>query len=102
MKKIWEYVKTHTKKSQLNQTRHVDRHKTFASDYQVRDQIWLFIKNIQINWSFRKLDHKMIKSFKILKKHESSCKLNLSNEMNIHSVFHTSLLRKDFEDLLSK
>ncbi len=44
----------------------------------------------------------MLKSFKILKKHESSYKLDLSNEMNIHSIFYTLLLRKDFEDFLSE
>jgi TATA-box binding protein (TBP) (component of TFIID and TFIIIB) len=102
MKKLWEFVKTHMKKSQVNQARHVDKHRTSASDYEMKDQIWLFIKNIQIDRSFRKLDHKMLRSFKILKKHESSYKLDLSNKMNIHSVFHTSLLRKNLEDSLSK
>jgi hypothetical protein len=101
--KKYENSSRHTwEKSQLNQTRHVDKHRTSASNYQVKNQIWLFIKNIQIDRSFRKLDHKMLKSFKILKKHESSYKLELSNEMNIHSVFHTSLLRKNLEDFLSK
>jgi hypothetical protein len=42
----------------------------------------------------------MLKSFKILKKRESFYKLDLSNEMNIHSVFHTSLLRKNLENSL--
>jgi hypothetical protein len=44
----------------------------------------------------------MLESFKILKKRESSYKLDLSDDMNLHSVFHTSLLRKNFEDFLSK
>ncbi len=102
MKKIWKFVKTHMKKSQLNQVKHVDKHRTSASNYQMKDQIWLFAKNIQIDRSFRKLDHKMLKSFKILKKHESFYKLDLSNEMSIHSIFHTSLLRKNLEDSLSE
>jgi hypothetical protein len=42
----------------------------------------------------------MLKSYKILKKKESSYKLNLFDEMNIHSVFHTFLLRKDLENSL--
>jgi hypothetical protein len=102
IKKIWEFVKTRMKKSQLNQTRHVDKHKTSASNYQVRNQIWLFIKNIQIDRSFQRLDYKMLKLFKILKKYESSYKLDLSNDMNIHSVFHISLLWTDFENFLSE
>ncbi len=44
----------------------------------------------------------MLKSFKILKKQESSYKLDFSNDMNLHSVFHTSLLRRDSKDSLSK
>jgi hypothetical protein len=44
----------------------------------------------------------MLESFKILKKRDSSYKLDSSNEMNIHLVFHTSLLRKNFEDFLSR
>ncbi len=42
----------------------------------------------------------MLESFKILKKKKNSYKLDLSNEMNIHSVFHISLLRKNFQNLL--
>jgi hypothetical protein len=38
----------------------------------------------------------MLESFKILKKRKSFYKLDLSNEMNIYSMFHTSLLQKNF------
>ncbi len=72
------------------------------SDYQIEDQVWLFIKNIQIDRSFKKLDHKMLELFRILKKRDNSYKLQLSIEMNIHSIFHISLLRKDFENSLSR
>jgi hypothetical protein len=44
----------------------------------------------------------MLESFKILKKRDSSYELDLSADMNLHSVFYTSLLRKNFEDSLSK
>jgi hypothetical protein len=44
----------------------------------------------------------MLESFRILKKRDSSYKLELSIEMNIHSVFHISLLRKDLDDFLSR
>jgi hypothetical protein len=44
----------------------------------------------------------MLESFKILKKKNSSYKFELSIEMNIHSVFHISLLRKNLDDSLSK
>jgi hypothetical protein len=44
----------------------------------------------------------MLESFKILKKRDNSYKLELSIEMNIHSVFHISLLKKNSDDFLSK
>jgi hypothetical protein len=102
MKKIWTFAKKHMKKNQQNQFTHANRHKTFASDYQIENQIWLFIKNIQTNRSSKKLDHKMLESFKILKKRRSFYKLDLSNEINIHLIFHILLLRKNLEDSLSK
>jgi hypothetical protein len=44
----------------------------------------------------------MLESLKILQKKENFYKLNLFDEINIHSVFHISLLKKNFEDFLSK
>jgi hypothetical protein len=44
----------------------------------------------------------MLESFKILEKKESSYKFDLFDEMNIHLMFHISLLRKNFEDYLLK
>jgi hypothetical protein len=102
MKNIWKFAKKHMKKSQQSQIIYVNRHKILASNYQIEDQVWLSTRNIQIDRSFRKLDYKMLKSFKIVKKRNSSYKLELSIEMNIHSVFHISLLRKDLENSLSK
>jgi hypothetical protein len=102
MKSIWKFAKKHMKKSQQSQVIYVNRHKITTSDYQVKNQVWLSTKNIQIDRSFRKLDHKMLESFKILKKRNSSYELELSIEMNIHSVFHISLLRKNLDDSLSR
>jgi hypothetical protein len=102
MKNIWKFVKKHMKKSQINQVKYADKHRNIASDYQIENQVWLFSKNIQIDRLFRKLDHKMLESFKILKKKDNLYKLELSVEMNIHSVFHISLLKKNLDDFLSK
>jgi hypothetical protein len=86
----------------MNQVKHANRHRIIASNYQIKNRILLFSKNIQIDRSSKKLNHKMLKSFKILKKRRSSYKLDFSNDMNLHSIFHTSLLRKNLEDFLSK
>ncbi len=44
----------------------------------------------------------MLDSFKILRKRDSPYKLELSSKMNIHLIFHISLLRKNFDNSLSK
>ncbi len=102
MKNIWKFAKNHMKKSQRQQTTHVNAHRTQAFDYQIDDQVWLFIKNIQIDRFSKKLNHKILEPFKILEKREKSYKLDLSDEINIHSVFHISLLRKNLDDSLSR
>ncbi len=82
------------------QKKHADRHKTFSSTYKIEDMIWLFIKNIKIERSFRKLDHKWIDSFKIKKVLTDACQLDLSSSMKIHDTFHISLLRSASNDFL--
>jgi hypothetical protein len=56
--------------------------------------IWLFTKNIKIERSSRKLNHKWIESYKIKKVVRDACQLDLSQSMKIHDTFHISLLRK--------
>jgi hypothetical protein len=102
MKKIWTCAKKHIKNNQRNQALQINKHKSSTSNYHINDQIWLIIRNIQIDKSSRKLNHKMLKLFKISKKRESLYKLDFSEEMNIYSMFHISFLRKNFENLLSR
>jgi dGTP triphosphohydrolase len=64
--------------------------------------IWLFIKNIKIERSFKKLDHKWIKSYKIKKILTDACQLELSSSMKIHDTFYISLLRLAATDLLTE
>jgi hypothetical protein len=42
-----------------------------------------------------------MKTFKILKNKDTLYKLDFSNEMNIHSIFHISLLRKNSQHFVS-
>jgi hypothetical protein len=94
MKNIWNFIKKKLINAQKIQKKYADKHKTFSSEYQFEDTIWLFIKNIKIERSFRKLDHKWIDFYKIKKIMTDVCQLNLSQSMKIHDTFHISLLRK--------
>jgi hypothetical protein len=82
------------------QKRHANQKRTFSSEYEFEDMIWLFIKNIKIERFFRKLDHKWIESYKIKKMLKNICQLDLSQSMKIHNAFHISLLRKTTIDFL--
>ena len=71
--------------------------------YKVEDKVFLLTKNIDTMRLLKKLNYKMIESFKIIQKIESSYELDLSELIaRKHSVFHSSLLRKAEEDLLSE
>jgi hypothetical protein len=93
MKNIWNFIKKKLVNAQKIQKKYADMHKTFSSEYQFEDTIWLFIKNIKIERSFRKLNHKWIDSYKIKRILKRACQLDLFSSMKIHDTFHTFLLR---------
>ena len=73
------------------------------TSYKVEDKIFLLMKNINIMRLLKKLDYKIIESFKIIQKTEGSYELNLSELMTKkHSIFHSLLLRRAGEDSLLK
>ena len=71
--------------------------------YKVENKVFFLTKNIDIMRPSKKLDYKMIESFKIIQKTEGSYELNLLKLMTRkHSVFHSLLLRRAEEDPLSE
>jgi hypothetical protein len=65
MIEIWNFIKKKLANAQKNQKRYANQKRTFSSEYKVKDMIWLFTKNIKIERSSRKLNHKWIESYKI-------------------------------------
>ncbi len=100
MKNIWDFIKKKLINAQNMQKKHADRHRTLSFIYKIEDMIWLFVKNIKIERSFRKLNHKWINSFKIKKVLKDACQLDLSSSMKIYDTFHISFLRSAFNDFL--
>ncbi len=94
MKNIWKFIKKKLINAQQDQKHYADRKRSVSSEYIVEDEVWLFIKHIKTERSFKKLNHKWIESYKIKKMMNEACQLNLSSSMKIHDIFHTSLLRK--------
>jgi hypothetical protein len=93
MKDIWEFIKRKLTNAQKSQKRHANHKRDVSFEYKMNDMIWLSIKNIKTERSFRKLNHKWIDSFKIKKILKNACQLNLSQSIKIHDIFHTFLLR---------
>ena len=100
MEKIWEFGKENLVRSQESQKRFADNHREEAPTYKEGDEVWLSTKNIKTERPSKKLDHKMIGPYKILKALGNSYKLDLPASMKIHDVFHSSLLRPASKDPL--
>jgi hypothetical protein len=100
MRNIWDFIKKTLANAQKTQKKYADRKKKNSFEYKINDMIWLFTKNIKIERSFRKLDHKWIESYKVIKVLKNVCQLDLSSSMKIHDTFHISLLRSASNDSL--
>jgi len=60
--------------------------------YKMNDMMFLNSRNVMISRSFKKLDNKMLESFKILVEIEHAYQLELSSTMKIYLKFASNLL----------
>jgi hypothetical protein len=100
MKNIWNFIRKRLAQTQNIQKKYADQKRNFSFEYQTKNMMWLFIKNIKTKRSSRKLNHKSIELYKITNVLKDVCQLNLSISMKIHNIFHTFLLRKTAIDSL--
>jgi len=70
-------------------------------NYKIKSKMFLNERNIVIARLFKKLDDKMLDSFKVTDSVDFFYKLKLSDTMHIHDVFHSELLRSAVDDSLS-
>ncbi len=85
--KLWKWVAE-------QQAKYYNAHHKAAS-FQMKDKVLLQSINIHTLRSKKKIDHRQLRSFRILKKiNMQAYKLELSEKYDvIHSIFHVSLLR---------
>ena len=91
MQDVLDYIREKLNKTQLIMIEQINRYKknvTFKKD----DLVFLNIKNIVINKSYKKLNDKMLDPFKIISIIDSFYKLKLFEIMRIYNVFHFKLL----------
>jgi len=70
--------------------------------YKIDDMMFLDSRNITIARSSKKLDDKMLESFKILIEIEHAYRLKLSSTMKIHSKFISNLLQLNLKNSLKE
>jgi len=85
-----------TRKQMMNQA---NKHRK-KINYKIESKMFLNERNIVIARLFKKLNDKMLDSFKITDSVDFFYKLKLSDTMRIHDVFHSELLRSAVNDLL--
>ncbi len=86
-----------TREQMMNQT---NKHRK-KINYKIKSKMFLNERNIVTARSFKKLNDKMLDSFKITESVDSFYKLKLSETMCIHDVFDSELLRSVIDDSLS-
>jgi len=69
-------------------------------NYEIKSKMFLNERNIVTAKLFKKLNDKILDSFKITDSVDFFYKLKLSNTMHIHDVFHSELLRSAVDNFL--
>jgi len=99
MNKTLKFARESLVKTREQMMKQVNKHRKEV-DYKVESKMFLNERNIVTARSFKKLDDKMLDSFTNLDLVGSSYKLELSESMRVHDVFHSDLLRPAVDDLL--
>lgn len=76
-----------------------DKHRAQDPEFAVGDMVWLNRKNIETNRPSKKLDWKYLGPYKVIERvGRRAYKLQLPKAVDIHPVFHVSLLEKVNKD----
>ena len=95
VREIHAAAQDHIRHAQAQQIFWANKRRMEAPDFQIDEMVWLVRKNILTNRPSAKLDAKKLGPFKIVKKIGTSAfRLELPGTMQIHNVFHVSLLEK--------
>ena len=97
MQNILNYVWDNVEMIQKRMIVQINKHRKTIK-YVEKDFVFLNRRNIKIARSFDKFDDKKLNSFKMLQRMNNVYRLELSEIMQIHDVFHCWFLRKDFRD----
>ena len=100
MQKLLEFGQKRIKKIRSTMRKQVNKHRK-EIEYQVDDSVRFSSKNIKTTRSSKKLNDRMLNSFKIIENMSASYRLKLSSSMHQHDVFSFNYLRSAVNDSLS-
>jgi transposase InsO family protein len=90
---IHDFAKAEIAYAQDQQREYADNHRMPAPSYLPGDKVWLNARNLRTNHPSRKLDNRRHGPFTIIKEvRKYAYQLDLPATMDIHLVFHVSLL----------
>lgn len=102
LKTIQDEAKENISKALQSYTKFANRSRTVAPEYQVGQSVWLLRKHIATNRPSSKLDVKRLGPFEIKARVGTHAyRLGLPLTMNIHNVFHVSLLEPHHPNLIA-
>jgi len=101
LSEIHDHLRMEMHRAQLCYHETADTHRLPTLDYQVGDLVWLDTRNWKTQRPSAKLDHRRHGPFKIACKISSHAfRLELHSSMQVHPVFHVSLLEPAAQDPL--
>ena len=103
MNKIIDLLWSKMLYTQVLQEYHVNKRQTSAYDFKSNNKVYLSTQNLKTWWLSKKLDWKFMKQLTIKWKMSAYIyELELSSEMKVHLMFHTSLLWSSKNNLISR
>ena len=100
MQKLLKFNQKHIKKIKLIMRKQINKHRK-KMKYQIDDFVKLLLKNIKIIRFSKKLNDRMLDSFKIIEKMKIFYRLKLFSNMHQHDIFSFNYLRFVVNDSLS-
>jgi hypothetical protein len=101
MKRSLALIKQALERVRVTMKKQIDKHQK-KMIYKISDMMFLNSRNVITSRSFKKLDDKMLESFKILVMIDEAYQLKLSSTMKIHNEFFSNLLQLNSEDSLKE
>jgi hypothetical protein len=99
LSEIHDLIKSEISFAQDQQQEYADQYRLPAPAYRPGDAVWLNGWNLRMNRPSRKLDNKYYGPFSVIKEvGKYTYELNLPATMNVHPVFHVSLLEPVRDD----